>query len=129
MEEAVKLSKIHQVAVYAKDLDEACKFYRDTLGARFIAQYGQDLLFFDFSGTRILLEKAGRPATLYFWVDDIEAAHRELVSKGVVFDSDPHVIHRDDDGTFGVKGNAEWMAFFKDPSDNIIALATQRSPT
>ena len=126
----MELSKIHQIAVYAQDLDEARQFYTDTLGAKFLAQYGDPpaLLFFDFSGTRILLEKAGRPATLYFWVDDIEATHNELVSKGIVFDGEPHVIYTDNDGTFGRSGDEEWMAFFKDPSGNILALATQKPP-
>jgi methylmalonyl-CoA/ethylmalonyl-CoA epimerase len=125
----MQLTKLHQVAIGARDLDEAARFYRDILGARFMARFDPPgLLFFDFSGTRLLLEKGAATSTLYFWVDDIDDAHRTLMAKGVAFDSPPHRIHRDDTGTFGAAGAEEWMAFFKDPSGNTLALATQRMP-
>jgi methylmalonyl-CoA/ethylmalonyl-CoA epimerase len=125
----VKLEKLHQIAAYSRDLDETVRFYRDMLGARFLARFDPPgLAFFDFAGTRVLFEKNGAKAILYFWVDDIDAAHQELTSKGITFDSKPHPIHRDDAGTFGPRGAEEWMAFFKDPSENVVALATQRMP-
>ena len=36
------------------------------------------------------------------------------------------MIHRDDAGRFGKKGTEEWMAFFKDPSGNILALVSRK---
>jgi hypothetical protein len=36
------------------------------------------------------------------------------------------MVHRDDTGTFGKKGNEEWMAFFKDPSGNLLGLVEKR---
>lgn len=123
----MKLSHIHQIAVHARDLDEATAFYRDKLGARHIATFDPPgLVFFDFSGTRILLEKAGPKATIYFTVDDIESSHVELQSKGIKFKAGPHLIHKDDKGTFGKSGEEEWMAFFSDPSDNTLVLASRR---
>jgi len=123
----MKLSRIHQIAVHARDLDEATAFYRDKLGARHIATFDPPgLVFFDFSGTRILLEKAGPKATIYFTVDDIESAHVELQSKGIQFKAGPRLIHKDDKGTFGKSGEEEWMAFFSDPSDNTLVLASRR---
>lgn len=119
-------TKIHQIGLYSHDLDETCVFYRDILGANLLAQFGQHLLFFEFSGTRLLFETTARPGTVYFWVDDIEAAYAELQAKGVSFESEPHLIHKDETGTFGPAGNEEWMVFFKDPSDNILVLATQK---
>jgi methylmalonyl-CoA/ethylmalonyl-CoA epimerase len=125
----MQLNRIHQIAVHSRDLDETIRFYRDVLGARFLARFDPPgLAFFDFSGVRVLFEKNATPAILYYRVNDIETAHRELVAKGIAFDSEPHVIHRDDAGTFGARGAEEWMAFFKDPSDNTVALATQRMP-
>ena len=123
------LQKIHQIAVHSRDLDETIRFYRDTLGARFLARFDPPgLVFFDFTGTRVLFEKNASRAILYYWVDDIDAAFDELVAKGIEFQSKPHAIHRDDAGTFGPRGAAEWMAFFKDPSENVVALASQRMP-
>ena len=123
----MKLERIHQIAVYARDLEEAILFYRDTLGARFMVKYEPPgLAFFDFSGVRVLLEKEGPKSTLYFRVDDIDSAYAELRKKGIEFIGEPHLIHRDDTGVFGQPGEEEWMAFFSDPSGNILALASRR---
>ena len=123
----MKIDRIHQIAIFAQDLDEAITFYRETLGARYLEKYDPPgLVFFEFSGVRVLLEKAGPKSTLYFWVDDIDSAYAELRSKGIEFISEPQLIHKDDAGVFGKPGNGEWMAFFSDPSGNILALATQK---
>lgn len=122
----MKLDRIHQIAVYARDLDEAIAFYRDTLGASYLEKYDPPgLAFLDFSGVRLLLEKAAPKSTLYFWVDDIDSAYVDLQSKGIEFTGEPQLIHRDDAGVFGKPGNEEWMAFFSDPSGNVLVLATQ----
>ena len=123
----MNLNRIHQIAVYAKDLEEAISFYRDKLGATFLQKFDPPgLAFFDFSGTRILLEQTGPKATLYFRVDDIEAAYEELKANGITFIGEPHLIFRDEAGTFGAPGEEEWMAFFMDPSGNTLALATRK---
>jgi catechol 2,3-dioxygenase-like lactoylglutathione lyase family enzyme len=123
----MNLNQIRQISVYAKDLDEAITFYRDKLGAKFLQKFDPPgLVFFDFSGTRLLLEQNGPKATLYFKVDDIDAAYEELKAKGVEFLAGPHLIFRDDQGMFGDAGEEEWMAFFSDPSGNTLALATRK---
>jgi catechol 2,3-dioxygenase-like lactoylglutathione lyase family enzyme len=122
----MRLEHIHQIAVFAKDLDEAITFYRDILGATYITKFDPPgLVFFDFGGTRLLLEKTGPKASVYFRVDDIHSAHAELKTKGVKFIADPHLIFRDETGIFGSAGEEEWMAFFSDPSDNILVLASR----
>jgi methylmalonyl-CoA/ethylmalonyl-CoA epimerase len=122
----MRLEHIHQIAVFAKDLDEAITFYRDILGATYITKFDPPgLVFFDFEGTRLLLEKTGPKASVYFRVDDIHAAHEDLKTKGIKFIADPHLIFRDESGIFGSAGEEEWMAFFSDPSDNILALASR----
>ena len=122
----MKLDRIHQIAVYARDLEEAISFYRETLGATYLAKFDPPgLAFFEFSGTRILLEKTGPKATVYFRVVDIESAYAELLDKGVKFIAEPQLIFRDDQGMFGSAGEEEWMAFFSDPSDNILVLASR----
>lgn len=123
----MNLNQIRQISVYAKDLDEAITFYRDKLGAKFLQKFDPPgLVFFDFSGTRLLLEQNGPKATLYFKVDDIDAAYEELKTKGVDFLEGPHLIFRDDQGMFGDAGEEEWMAFLNDPSGNTLALATRK---
>ena len=123
----MNLNRIQQIAVYAKDLDEAAAFYRDKLGAKFLQKFDPPgLLFFDFSGTRLLLEPNGPKSTLYFRVDDIDAAYEELKGKGIEFLQGPHLIFRDEAGMFGAAGEEEWMAFFSDPSGNTLALATRK---
>ena len=122
--------KLHQIALRVADLDATQAFYRDVLGADFVARFDPPgLLFFDFDGLRVLFE-AGEPAAansavLYIRTGDIDAAVAELRAKGVAV-ADPHPIHKDEDGTFGPAGETEWMAFFEDPSGNTLAFATRR---
>lgn len=124
----MRMTRLHQVGAKAIDFDEIKAFYLNTLGARYIGEFNPPgLLFFEFAGTRVLFERGNPPATLYFWVDDIESAHAALLEKGVRFSSEPHLIHHDAEGFFDNPGTEEWMAFFKDPGENTIALVTRRS--
>ena len=124
----MKLRGLHQVALRAPDLDAAVAFYRDVLGAAFIARFDPPgLAFFDCGGVRLMLEGNAAAGTVYFRVEDIDAAVAELTAKGVSFDHGPAMIHRDEDGTFGAPGGEEWMAFFKDPGGDTLALATRES--
>src|SRR5262245_9403442 len=96
---------LHQVAQRAEDLDRAVAFYRDVLGLPLVARFDPPgLAFFDLGNTRLLLERGAPSSLLYFRVDDIDARFRELQSAGVEFVDEPHLIHRDDDGTFGGRG-------------------------
>lgn len=119
---------IRQVAQRAQDLDRAVEFYRDTLGASFVARFDPPgLAFFQFEGVRLLLEASAPSATVYFSVDDIEAGFEELRRRGVVFEQEPQLVHRDESGTFGPAGEEEWMAFFRDPDGNLLAITSRRS--
>ena len=122
------LEKLHQVALTATNLDLAVEFYRDILGLRFIARFDPPgLAFFHLSGgARLLLSSTASQAHLYFLVDDIDGAVNELKKRGVAFLHPPARVHRDDAGDFGKKGNEEWMAFFRDPSGNLIGLVERR---
>ncbi|MBT3275539.1 MAG: methylmalonyl-CoA epimerase [Spirochaetales bacterium] len=123
----MKIDRIHQVAAHARDLDESVKFYRDILGAECLAVYDRPgIAFFNFSGVRILLEKNGPKASVYFKVDDLDAVCAELKAKSIEMTDEPHLIFRDDTGTFGKQGQEEWMAFFKDPSGDTLAFASRK---
>lgn len=125
---AFALSKLHQVALLATDLDRSIAFYRDVLGLAYMDRYDPPgLAFFHLGGgTRLILSATSSKATLYFRVDDIDSAVSALAARGVFFLHKPSMIHRDDKGRLGKKGVEEWMAFFKDPSDNVLALVAQR---
>ena len=125
---AAALKRVHQVAQHADDLDRAVAFYRDALGLSLIARFDPPgLAFFDLGNTRLLLEKAAASVVLYFEVDDIDANHRSLVAAGVEIVAEPHRIHRDDAGDFGPVGGEEWMAFFRDSEQNLVALVERRA--
>jgi methylmalonyl-CoA/ethylmalonyl-CoA epimerase len=115
----VKLGPIGQIARPVADVDRAEAFYGDVLGLRKLYRYG-DLTFFDCAGVRLLLEKSHGPeinggGVIYFRCADIALTVQELASRGVTFDSKPHLIARMDDHDL-------WMAFFKDPDGHTLAV-------
>lgn len=123
----MNITRLHQVAQRAEDLDRATAFYRDVLGLRHLASYDPPgLVFFDLGGTRLLLERAAPSSLLYLEVPDIDAAAGALREKGVEITSEPHMIFADADGTFGEAGTEEWMAFFKDTEGNLVGLVERR---
>ena len=122
------VTHLRQVAVHVDDMDRAVAFYRDVIGLALVARFDPPgLAFFDLGNTRLLLEGAAPSVVLYLEVRDIDAAHHALVAAGVDFVADPHRIHRDDAGDFGPVGGEEWMAFFRDSEDNLLALVERRS--
>jgi predicted enzyme related to lactoylglutathione lyase len=82
------------------DQDRALAFYRDVMGLTLATdqQYGSGWRWIEFevlgSPTRILFEKRaneapGEQPSLVLVVADVDAAHRELKGRGVVFDQEP----------------------------------------
>jgi catechol 2,3-dioxygenase-like lactoylglutathione lyase family enzyme len=120
------LSAIGQIAVNVHDLDRAVAFYRDVLGMSFLFQAPPNLAFFSCGDVRIMLDVAqekefDHPASiLYYRVDDVREGYRILSSRGVKFMGEPHVIHRTE--TYEL-----WMAFFRDPDENVLALMAEVS--
>ncbi len=120
----VSLSQIGQIAIIVKDVDRAIRFYRDTLGVRFLFQAGT-LGFFDCAGVRLMLTLPEKPefdhpaSILYYRVGDIEATHAALKARDVTFINAPHLIHRAPDHEL-------WMAFFKDSEGNLLALMSEK---
>ena len=124
----MNLNKIGQIAVHADDLDRAVTFYRDTLGMRFLFQAPPGLAFFDCGGIRLMLDAVKQKDTperissmIYYNVMDLSAAYEELLSRGVVFESKPHLIARMPDHEL-------WMAFFRDSEKNLVGLMSEVRP-
>ena len=116
-----KLAQIGQIAVNVPDLDAAVAFYRDTLGMKFLYQFPR-LAFFDCAGVRLLLDQVDEwqhPSSIvYYKVENIQEAHQALLARGVIFTDAPHLVAKMSDHDL-------WMAFFKDPAGNILALMSE----
>jgi methylmalonyl-CoA/ethylmalonyl-CoA epimerase len=99
-------------------------FYQDVLGLKLLFEAPPGLAFFDCGGVRLMIDRPEKPefdhpsSILYFAVPDIQAAHAQLKQSGVHFEDEPHVIARMPDHDL-------WMAFFRDPEDNLMALMSE----
>ena len=118
------LNQIGQIAVNVHEMPRAVAFYRDTLGMRFLFE-APKMAFFDCGGVRLMLglpeaAEFDHPASvIYYKVGDIEAAHRTLVERGVAFEGPPHLIAK-------LPTHDLWMAFFRDPDRNVLALMCEK---
>ncbi|GAB4472885.1 MAG: hypothetical protein OHK0044_16820 [Burkholderiaceae bacterium] len=121
------LGRIGQIALHVADADRAERFYRDTLGLAPLFRFG-DLVFFDCDGVRLMLEGGHAPHgpgqsafCVYFRVSGIDAAVATLKAAGVYFEHPPHLVAKMPDHEL-------WMAFFRDPDSNLLALMEERRP-
>ncbi len=117
---------ISQVALPVADLGGAIEFYRDRLGAKFMARIDPPgLAHFDLAGVQLMLEgaehsgdaKPSESTTVYFQVEDIGQSYEAMRAVGVEFDVPPLLQYKTD----AVEG---WMAFFRDPYGNRLALVS-----
>ncbi len=123
MADRFRLSKISQIAIPIGELEPAVRFYRDALGLRHLYTLA-GMAFFDCGGVRLMLAKPSseeldhQSSIVYFDVDNIHQAHRSLADRGVPFEREPHLVARMDDRDL-------WMAFFRDPDRNILAISSE----
>lgn len=130
------LARIGQVALHVGDVGAATAYYRDALGMTLLFEV-PGMAFFDCGGVRLMVGEpetgaegaesaAGRdpadpsdPGTiLYFDVADIQAAHESLAGRGVEFLEAPRKVAEHE-------GSALWLAFFRDPWGNVLALMSE----
>ena len=117
------LGNIGQIAMPVADVDRAIDFYRDVLGMRFLFRAPPGLGFFDCDGVRLMLDepaaaRAGQGSVLYYRVDDLDAAVAILSGRGVVFEAAPHLVAK-------LPDHELWMAFFRDPDGNLLAMMSE----
>ena len=114
---------IGQIAVNVEDVDRAVGFYRDVLGLELLFEVS-GMAFFDCGGVRLMLSPPSKPefdhpaSILYYRVDDARTAADTLRGRGVSFEQEPALVHRTDEHEL-------WMAFFRDPDDNVLALMSE----
>ena len=119
-----KLNEIGQIAVPVSDIDRAIAFYRDVLGMRFLFKAPPGLGFFDCNGVRLLLDAPAKSQSenyssiIYYKVSDLQAAFDTLSARGVSFEQKPELVAKMPDHEL-------WMAFFRDPDSNLLALMSE----
>jgi methylmalonyl-CoA/ethylmalonyl-CoA epimerase len=121
---SIGLERIGQIAVNVHDLERAIRFYRDTLGMRFLFEAPPQMAFFDCGGVRLMLGVASEPAfdhpasIIYYRVADIQAAHEALIGRGVTFTEPPNLVAKLPDHDL-------WLAFFRDSEHNLLGLMSE----
>jgi catechol 2,3-dioxygenase-like lactoylglutathione lyase family enzyme len=107
------------------DIEEARRFYGDTLGLKVEFIEGPGLLTLHLAGDRPTLiypKPDFEPASytiLNFPVDDVEAAVDELTARGVKFERYDG-FDQDEKGIS--RGNGPDIAWFKDPAGNVLSV-------
>ena len=121
------LGQIGQIAVPVSDIDRAVAFYRDILGMQFLFQTPPGLGFFDCAGVRLMLDAPAKAqadnygSVIYYRVPNLDAAFETLSARGVIFEAKPHLLAR-------LPDHELWMAFFRDPDGNLLALMSEVRP-
>jgi methylmalonyl-CoA/ethylmalonyl-CoA epimerase len=122
---AGELSSIGQLGITVDDLGKSIAFYRDALGLKHLFDAPPAMSFFACGAVRLMLSHPERPgaerfnAAIYFKVADIQAARARLAGRGVAFEREPHQVAKMPDHEL-------WMAFFRDPSHNLLALMCEK---
>ena len=116
------LATIGQIALTVTDIERAIAFYRDVLGMKLLFR-APNMGFFDCEGIRLMLSGAEKPdehygSVIYFKAPDIRQAHATLSARGASFEGEPHLIAR-------MPNHELWMAFFRDPDRNLLALMSE----
>jgi methylmalonyl-CoA/ethylmalonyl-CoA epimerase len=122
----IPLERIKQIAVPVRDVKEAARFYRDTLGLTHLFDAPPALSFFDCGGVRLMLagpDAQGKDGdqqhpVLYYDVSDIRKAHAKIKSSGATSIEDPHIIAR-------MNGREVWIASVSDGQGNVVSLMSE----
>jgi catechol 2,3-dioxygenase-like lactoylglutathione lyase family enzyme len=113
------------VVLAVKDIDEAKKFYEETLGLKKEKEDEGGVLYRSGSSKVYVYpsEFAGtNKATAAAWsVNDLEAVVQELQGKGVKFEEYDNLPGSKRDGVIHSWGDYK-TSWFKDPSGNILAI-------
>ena len=109
------------------DVQEAQKFYGETLGLKTSEEYG--MLTLHIAGDRPTLvypKPDHTPADytiLNFPVDDIDKAVDDLAARGVRFERYED-FEQDENGIF--RGEGPYIAWFKDPAGNVLSVLQEK---
>lgn len=119
------LSEIRQIAITVSDVSTALPFYRDVLGLSFLFSPAPNLAFLSAGLVRLMLSTPegagtiGHNSILYFKVTDIAATHAAIVARGAKNERAPQLTARMPDHEL-------WVAFVRDPDDNLVGLMEEK---
>ncbi len=122
------LDEIGQIAITVSDVDRSLKFYREVLGLQFLFSAGPNLAFLSAGSVRIMLTKPEGEesppgnSVLYFKTDQLDEAYRAVLSRGAAAEHSPHKIA-------DMPDHELWMAFIRDPDNNLVGLMEERCKT
>lgn len=117
-------TRIAQIAVNAKDLPRAIRFYRDTLGLKFLFEAPPQMAFFDCGGVRLMVGIPEKPefdhpaSIIYYHVADINETVEKLRTQGVTIEGEPHLVAKME--TFDL-----WLGFIRDSENNPVGLMSE----
>ncbi len=120
---------VRQVALSAgRDLDRTLAFWHDCLGLALHSRFDPPgIAFIIVGGVRLFFSDGLPPGTVYLDIAGLDAFVAEAIANGAAFTAMPTLVHVDRDGLFGPAGDAEWMAFLKDPAGNTVGLVERRA--
>jgi methylmalonyl-CoA/ethylmalonyl-CoA epimerase len=116
----VSIHQLAQIALTVTDLPRAKHFYKDVLGMTFLFDAGT-MVFFLCGDIRLMIGTGDTPGggtILYFKVADVQQTYAILQQKEVAFPQPPHLIAR-------MPNHDVWLAEFKDPDGNNLALMSE----
>ena len=114
--------------VTTNDPEKAKAFYGTALGFGLIID-DEFALVFDANGTMLRVAKGRKnppaPQTVLGWeVDDIHAAIRALVARGVTFEQWNLPFMKQDEHGVWTPPNGDQVAWFKDPDGNVLSISS-----
>ena len=122
------IGAVRQVALSAgRDLDATLVFWHDVLGIPLHARYDPPGIAFLLAGdVRLFFADGVPPGTVYLDMAGLDDFYTVTMAAGIPFTAPPALVHLDREGLFGAAGEAEWMAFLKDPGGNTVGLVERK---
>lgn len=127
MTKSTPLAQCNIIAFVAiVEVEQAKRFYRDTLGLTLVSEEPPFALVFDANGTMVRLAIVNEPpktqGTVLGWqVTAIEAVAKDLADRGVRFERFQG-LQQDEIGIWASPTGAK-VAWFRDPDGNILSIS------
>lgn len=118
------LSTLRQISYVVNDVQRMSEYFENTLRIKKLFD-APGMSFFDLGGVRLMMTLPADNnahlgnSVLYFATTDIDASVAALKSARVVFEREPFMVARMPDHEF-------WLAFFRDPENNLLALSCEK---
>lgn len=118
------LSTLRQISYVVNDVQRMSEYFENTLRIKKLFD-APGMSFFDLGGVRLMMTLPADNnahlgnSVLYFAATDIDASVAALKLAGVVFEREPFMVARMPDHEF-------WLAFFRDPENNLLALSCEK---